>query len=93
MAALFAGWAAWEAHLTRLGADTAAQEQKRDVERSRRAAEGSAEATVSLADATQRDARVAEEAMDVSKQQLAAARDSLDAEERIRHSCVSVPPR
>ena len=47
-AVVVAGWAAWEAHLTRTGADTAARAQARDLERSRVAAEGSANAAANF---------------------------------------------
>jgi hypothetical protein len=49
VAAAFAGWAAYEAHLTRVGADEAAKGQAKDVERARVAAEESAHAVNRIA--------------------------------------------
>jgi hypothetical protein len=48
-AAACAGWAAYEAHLTRVGADEASKAQAKDVERARIAAEESAHAVSSIA--------------------------------------------
>lgn len=49
LAAGFAGWSAWEAHRTRLGADESAADQKKAVERSLALAEQDAAAVKQLA--------------------------------------------
>jgi hypothetical protein len=52
LAALFAGWSAYEAHKTRVGADEAAGVQAKEVQLARKAAEESAQAAKDTARAT-----------------------------------------
>jgi hypothetical protein len=88
-AAGFAGWSALEAHLTRKEADETAKELKKDIERSRVAAEKSAEAAAALADVsknnlsvTERIARAAEGNMNVAQHQVNAALASIRVQQR-----------
>jgi len=75
-------WQAVEAHKARIEAAINADAQRLDVERSSRAAEQSAGASVSLADAARRSAIAEEENAKTSSRSADAAVDSLAAQTR-----------
>jgi predicted negative regulator of RcsB-dependent stress response len=62
LAAIFAGWQAWEARQARADARTSSDAQKADVERSRQAAEASAVAAQNLASSGEQTATASEKA-------------------------------
>jgi len=76
LAAGFAGWSSWEAHLTRVGADHAAEAQARDVERSRKAAEESAAKAGELVAATKGLAESNSKLVAVTQNQVAVGAES-----------------
>ena len=81
-AAAFTGYQAYEAHETRIDARTASEQQKSDVERSRIAAEKSAEASNRSADAAWASVNKQGELTDAVRTQIQDSRRDFEEEHR-----------